>query len=94
MRKFSFQFLASLLFEFRVCSIIPASMIPDEKKWNLGITKLGGFMKHVQSPFDEDVVADLHGIKYRRKTGRYLTRAVACAQSGIGSLSPAVLRVC
>lgn len=34
----------------------------DSTKWNLGIAKLSGFVKHVRPPYREDDVADFHGI--------------------------------
>jgi hypothetical protein len=37
-------------------------MIEDEKKWNLGVAKLGAFMQTVRAPYDEDVVAHFHEI--------------------------------
>jgi hypothetical protein len=37
-------------------------MINDAVKWNVGITKLGGFMQFRRPPFEEDAVAELNGI--------------------------------
>lgn len=34
----------------------------DPTKWNLGVAKLSGFMKHVRPPYAEEEVADFHGI--------------------------------
>lgn len=31
-------------------------------KWNLGVAKLSGFMKHVRAPYGEEEVVDFHGI--------------------------------
>jgi hypothetical protein len=37
-------------------------MIQDGKQWDLGVSKLTGFMKHVREPFDEGHVEQFHGI--------------------------------
>jgi hypothetical protein len=37
-------------------------MIDDFTKWNLGVAKLSGFMKHVRPPYREEDVTDFHGI--------------------------------
>ncbi len=34
----------------------------DRIKWNLGVAKLSGFMKHLRPPYGEDDVGDFHGI--------------------------------
>jgi hypothetical protein len=34
----------------------------DPTKWNLGVAKLSGFMKHVRAPYGEAEVGDFHGI--------------------------------
>jgi hypothetical protein len=37
-------------------------MIPDPKKWNLGLSLLGGFMQHLPASFDEDHVKQFNKI--------------------------------
>jgi hypothetical protein len=38
------------------------NIIQDGKQWDLGVSKLTGFMKHVREPFDEGHVEQFHGI--------------------------------
>ena len=37
-------------------------MVEDAIKWNLGISKLSGFMKFIRPPFKDDAVAEFHKI--------------------------------